>query len=701
MQLRETAIAEYEAVPERFAAGFYDMLSRVSALTFEVRQDYKEREEHRLTREAVEGHPYQRLQIMEILGDYLRMLPDAERIGVHFDDTEYIVTSGASYTLSQYVGRLTGYRDSLEEALKNRLKDIFANDWKDSFRIVSTFSVREPRDGVFILFKPLAINAGTGLEYNAVMLYEFTEDSFEGFVGTDYSGQNCGLAIFTGTELLYCNESFDEVLPKDAEFAGFLTDEGETKYSYTENGINNSVFKTKDHALGLTFVTVFPESIILRGVNSLYSRMNLIMLCVVIGFILIAAGAVMFTYRPVKLLMEEVRPVKGLPEDGGEDYGEFPAINRTLETMRTENTQMREVVAEQKLLLMDYIFGSMLHGMTAKPSVLEQMNASFEFKRYIVAVVANAALNNAQREDIAHSLEQLTGMSVFMTDLQHEDYLILVFAGDERLEDVEDLLVQTEQKFSGLLGKVPECGFGDAVSDINALKGSYREALLRLRERRREAGGTLRERAGAEFGRFLQTVQEGRAEDIPTVLDELFFAAVESCQDMFQRRFICYEILERYLDLLKKLNIRREKSELDRLISFFSEEELRAVLAADALEVCAVMRQSAAKNDSRQREQFIEYLDRHFTDPALTLTEVADAFGMSVYTCSRVFKDLVGIGFKEYTAAKRIEYAKGLLISTNLSISEIAEGSGFSSTSYFISRFKSAYGVPPNKFRST
>ena len=52
-QLRETAVAEYAAVPERFGEGFYEVLSRVEALSYEVRRDYREREDHRLTREAV------------------------------------------------------------------------------------------------------------------------------------------------------------------------------------------------------------------------------------------------------------------------------------------------------------------------------------------------------------------------------------------------------------------------------------------------------------------------------------------------------------------------------------------------------------------------------------------------------------------------------------------------------------------------
>lgn len=695
-QLRETAVAEYAAVPERFGEGFYEVLSRVEALSYEVRRDYREREDHRLTREAVEGHPYGRVQMVAILGDYLRMLPDAEVVGVHFYNTDYVVTSGASYTISQYAGRLTGYRGNLMTVFEDRLRLAFSDSSQEGMRIVSTFPDLGARSGTFILARPVAINAGTGTTADAVMLFEFSASSFDGLVGTNYSGENCGLAIFSGTELLFCNESFDEGLLSDAAFLAYLAGSDGEMYSCGTDGDTANVFKTTDSSMGLTFVTVFPESMMFRGVDGLYEKMNFILLCVVAGFILIAAAAVAFMYHPVKRLMKEVRPEEG-EETGG---GEFSAVESTLETMRTENTQMREAVAEQKLWLMDYIFGSMLHGMKTKPTVLRQLGASFDYRCYIVAVIGSVTLNTAQREEITRSLEAMSGASVFMTDLQNEDYLILVFAGDDRLCGEDALPAETERRFAELLGKTPECGFGGAVTSIEALRGSYREALLRMRERRRESGGTLRERAGAELAAFLQAVQDGRREALPGLLDELFEASVESCQDMFQRRFFCYEILESYLELLQRLNIRRDKGQFDRVISFFSEEELRHVLEEDAATVCEEMKQHTEKNDSRQREQFISYVERHFADPELTLTEMADAFGMSVYTCSRLFKDLVGIGFKEYTVARRLEYAKELLISTELSIGEIGERCGFSSTSYFISRFKSVYGVPPNKFRT-
>ena len=78
---------------------------------------------------------------------------------------------------------------------------------------------------------------------------------------------------------------------------------------------------------------------------------------------------------------------------------------------------------------------------------------------------------------------------------------------------------------------------------------------------------------------------------------------------------------------------------------------------------------------------------------------VADLFGVSSYTLSRLFKNQIGVGFTEYLVSKRIEYAKELLLTTSYSISEVAVMSGFSGIKYFSSAFKLYVGASPSAFR--
>ena len=111
---------------------------------------------------------------------------------------------------------------------------------------------------------------------------------------------------------------------------------------------------------------------------------------------------------------------------------------------------------------------------------------------------------------------------------------------------------------------------------------------------------------------------------------------------------------------------------------------------------------SLADREKQQKDlekKILEHLEVSFRDPDLSQVKVADLFQISTYTLSRLFKNQVGIGFAEYVNSKRLEYARDLLLTTTLSIREVALQSGYASESYFGRLFKATYGTSPSAFR--
>jgi len=93
------------------------------------------------------------------------------------------------------------------------------------------------------------------------------------------------------------------------------------------------------------------------------------------------------------------------------------------------------------------------------------------------------------------------------------------------------------------------------------------------------------------------------------------------------------------------------------------------------------------------------YIDEHCTED-LTLESVADRAGFSKFHFSRLFKQFTNISFYKYLNQKRIETAEKLLVSPNLSVTEVSLSSGFSSMSSFIRMFKQVKGCTPTEYRS-
>ena len=65
----------------------------------------------------------------------------------------------------------------------------------------------------------------------------------------------------------------------------------------------------------------------------------------------------------------------------------------------------------------------------------------------------------------------------------------------------------------------------------------------------------------------------------------------------------------------------------------------------------------------------------------------------------RLFKKETGYSPEEYVSIAKINYAKLMLRTTVLPVSEIAEFLGYSSSASFINAFRKRRGIPPNQYR--
>ena len=102
--------------------------------------------------------------------------------------------------------------------------------------------------------------------------------------------------------------------------------------------------------------------------------------------------------------------------------------------------------------------------------------------------------------------------------------------------------------------------------------------------------------------------------------------------------------------------------------------------------------------DSDRIAQAIRYMNRHLFEP-IGVQEVADSVSLSASHFSRQFKARTGYSPYEYIVLRRIDKAKYMLSSTELSVKEIAYATGYNSEENFIHSFRKNVGVAPGIFR--
>lgn len=94
--------------------------------------------------------------------------------------------------------------------------------------------------------------------------------------------------------------------------------------------------------------------------------------------------------------------------------------------------------------------------------------------------------------------------------------------------------------------------------------------------------------------------------------------------------------------------------------------------------------------------EILDYIDNNVSNE-ISLKEVSKMANMTESSFSRHFTKCMGIGFKQYVMARKIETAIFLLKNSNKKVIDIALECGFSSISGFYDTFKKQTGTTPNK----
>lgn len=92
------------------------------------------------------------------------------------------------------------------------------------------------------------------------------------------------------------------------------------------------------------------------------------------------------------------------------------------------------------------------------------------------------------------------------------------------------------------------------------------------------------------------------------------------------------------------------------------------------------------------------FINEHFRQQ-ISSAEIAAAAGFSPNYLSRKFREAVGVGVHDYLVSTRLRNAAFELLSTSMSVTQIALHCGFSDSNYFKDVFKKKYGVTPRDYR--
>lgn len=134
-------------------------------------------------------------------------------------------------------------------------------------------------------------------------------------------------------------------------------------------------------------------------------------------------------------------------------------------------------------------------------------------------------------------------------------------------------------------------------------------------------------------------------------------------------------------------------------IDQLGEKEIKSALRQATISLTDLIGKSSTGKDSYIALKAVAYIENHYNDTNLDLTQVCSDLNVSVSYFSTVFKKYTSMTFVKYLNTYRVEKAKYFLEYTEESITNISEQVGFVDPHYFGIVFKKYSQTSPKKFR--
>ncbi len=122
-------------------------------------------------------------------------------------------------------------------------------------------------------------------------------------------------------------------------------------------------------------------------------------------------------------------------------------------------------------------------------------------------------------------------------------------------------------------------------------------------------------------------------------------------------------------------------------------------LLAEYVKQCSISEIKVERHGDERLNNVLKFINDNLASP-LEVSTLAEKYFAHPTHFIRTFKEKTGCTPAKYVKQKRLEYAKTLLETTDLTIYEISEMVGINDVSHFSRDFKAFYNAPPLKYRT-
>jgi two-component system response regulator YesN len=388
--------------------------------------------------------------------------------------------------------------------------------------------------------------------------------------------------------------------------------------------------------------------------------------------------------------------------------------------------KLKEQIEENRAILREKFLLKLVMGAVSSPEAVEksqQLDMDIIAKCYLVIVIkvelydCTEGFDYYEYQQVQQIVSRLVGNNpdVFLLKKDMEE-LVLIIKGHyvEYLEEEGYFLLELiTQEVKSKTKCSLTVGVGNPKRRIGDIYQSFVEALANAQNVIEGNGqiGPNREVDKTELLKLDKSVIENYLRyGTKDEFNVFFDAYIQPFSDTALRSYIIKNYIFVDVVLTTAKFVKELSGSLDQVVPEINHVETLLM----NVKTIAQIREQAQKilvsalefRDSQANNQYTEmirqakaYIDAHYSDPNISLSEIAAYVNLSPSHFSSVFSHETGETFKEYLTGIRIKKAKELLRTTALKTFEISYQIGYNDPHYFSHVFKKNTNVSPKNFR--
>lgn len=249
----------------------------------------------------------------------------------------------------------------------------------------------------------------------------------------------------------------------------------------------------------------------------------------------------------------------------------------------------------------------------------------------------------------------------------------------------------------------PFVGIGNSCKSIPNLSASWMESIddIQLQKRMEKTGrNTAFEYDSKElYSRILVALEVGNEQAAQEGLEHYICQWRQEPLSLLMQKYVVVDFLGEISKLGNKFGLELPRQDINMVIASKNLNEFAESAKKIIHEFCQGYAVQKSRSLEKNSNAIYEYVNTHFAEFDMSLEKTAEDLNVSVVEVRNAILKYTGKTYKEYLIHLRVEYAKQLLKTENMSMMEVCNKIGYGSISYFIKLFREHTGMTPAKYK--